>query len=126
MRSFLITAAGNGVALWVATAIVPGVDIDTDGTAKALLTLLALGAILAAVNAVVKPVIQVLACPLYLLTLGLMALVVNAAMIELTSKLAESVDLGLHVGDFFWSAIGAALVVAIVTSIINAIVRDDD
>ncbi|MFN8074271.1 MAG: phage holin family protein [Kineosporiaceae bacterium] len=126
MRSFLITGAANGVALWVAAAIVPGVDVEADSTAKALVTLFVLGLILAAVNAVVKPVLKVLAFPLYLLTLGFMALIVNAAMLELTSKLADTLDLGLRIGDFFWSAILAAVVVAIVTSVINTVVRDDD
>lgn len=125
MRSFLITGAANGVALWVAAAIVPGVDVDADGTVKALLTLFALGLILAAVNAVVKPVVKVLAFPLYILTLGLMAVVVNAGMLVLTSKLADSLDLGLHIDDFFWSAILAAVVVAIVTSVINSLTPED-
>ena len=55
----------NAVAVWIATLIVPGVDVTTDSTGKKILTLVVVGAILGLINATIKPIAQLLSLPLY-------------------------------------------------------------
>ncbi|GAA4641593.1 phage holin family protein [Gordonia humi] len=118
MRAFLIRSALTGLALWIATLIVPGVTFDfgdlTTWWAKVGVVLL-VAVVFGLVNGFVKPVVQILAIPLYILTLGLIHIVINALMLSLTSWLTDNVfHLGLDVRDFFWSAVLGAIVVSVV------------
>ncbi len=70
--------------------------------------------ILGVVTAVVKPIVTILSIPAIILTLGLFLLVVNAAMLLLTGWIAEQLDVGFRV-DGFWTAVGGAIVITIVT-----------
>ncbi|WP_116947706.1 phage holin family protein [Jiangella endophytica] len=119
MTSFIIRLLVNGFALWVATRIVDGVTISSDSTSSELLTLLVVALIFGLVNAFIKPVVQLLSLPLLILTLGLFTLIVNALMFELTSWIADVLDVPFHVDDFFWSAVLGALVVSFVSWILN-------
>jgi len=78
MRSVLVKIAVNAVAIWVAAAVVPGVDVSGAGTAKTIATLAVVGALFGLVNAFIKPVVKLFSFPFYILTLGLFAFVVNA------------------------------------------------
>jgi len=98
---FLIRLLVNAAALWVATRLVPGVTFD-GGT----LPFLGVALVFGVVNAFIRPVMQVLAFPLILVTLGLFLLVVNGLMLWLTSSLSASLGLGFHVTGF-WAAHGA-------------------
>src|SRR6201991_1544934 len=81
------------VSLWVATLIVPGID-NTAGTSSTRVgTLIAVAIIFGLVNAVLKPLIKVVGCPFYVLTLGLIALVVNALLFLLVGAIASGVGL---------------------------------
>lgn len=93
----------SAVALWVATVLVSGIDVTAGSWDRQALTLLAVAVIFGLVNAVLKPFIQVLGCAFYVLTLGLFALVVNAALLLLTSWAAGQLDLPFHV-EWFWPA----------------------
>jgi putative membrane protein len=117
MLTFLIRLLVNGAALWVATQIVPGVSY-----AGGVGPFLAVALIFGIINAVIRPVLRLLTCPLILLTLGLFALVVNGLMLWLTSRVAGALDLGFHV-DGFWPAFWGALVVSIVSTILSMFVR---
>lgn len=119
MTSFIIRLLVNGFALWVATRIVDGVTISSDSTSNEILTLLVVALIFGLVNAFIKPVVQLLSLPLLILTLGLFTLIVNALMFELTSWIADGLDVPFHVDDFFWSAVLGALVVSFVSWILN-------
>ncbi|SDT67495.1 phage holin family protein [Jiangella sp. DSM 45060] len=119
MTSFIIRLLVNGFALWVATRIVDGVTISSDSTSNEILTLLVVALIFGLVNAFIKPVVQLLSLPLLILTLGLFTLIVNALMFELTSWIADVLDVPFHVDDFFWSAVLGALVVSFVSWILN-------
>jgi putative membrane protein len=101
---FVITAAALGVATW----LVPG--IRADNVTALLLAALIFGII----NAIVKPVLSFLTCPLIILTLGLFLLVVNAAMMGLTSWLAGQLGIGFEVDSF-----GAALIGSIIVTIVS-------
>jgi putative membrane protein len=126
MRSFAVTVVVNALAIWVATRLVDGVSVSgPDGSrAGAVLAFIVLGLLFGLVNAVVKPVVKVLAFPVYLLTLGLITFVVNALMLELTGWLSAPTSLTLHVDRFWPTAVLAALVVSVVTLVTQTVLRD--
>ncbi|MEV5571526.1 phage holin family protein [Spirillospora sp. NPDC052269] len=118
---FLLRTVICAVALWVATALVHGIEVTAANATKQGFTLLGVAVIFGLVNAFIKPVIQVLGCAFYVLTLGLFALVVNALLFMLTSWLAKQLSLPFHV-DGFWSAFWGAIVVGIVSWLLNMFV----
>ncbi|MEV6691170.1 phage holin family protein [Micromonospora sp. NPDC051196] len=120
---FLIRLATTAVALWVTTLIVPGVDVTGRSGSDSALTLLIVALIFGVINAVLKPVIKVVGCVFYLLTLGLFALVVNALLFLLTDRIARALDLPFHVNGF-WAAFWGAIVMAVVTWLISVVVPD--
>src|SRR5688500_18366689 len=100
---FVIRLVATAIALRVATLIVDGIAVTSASTWENTFTLLAVALIFGIVNAVLKPIIKIFGCLFYLLTLGLIALVVNALLFLLTSWLAELLRLPFHV-DGFWAA----------------------
>lgn len=121
----LIRLVISAVALWVAEMLLDGIELTAGTTTERVLTLLAVAAIFGVVNAVLKPIIKVLGCAFYILTLGLFALVVNAALLVLTSWLAEELDLPFHV-EWFWPAFWGAIIIGVVSWLLNLFVSDDD
>ncbi len=115
---FLIRLLVNAAALWVATAIVPGVAY-TGGT----LPFLGVALVFGVVNATLGPVAKILTFPLIILTLGVFALVINGLMLWLTSSLSEVLGLGFHVRGF-WAAFFGALAVSIVSTVLSFAIRD--
>ena len=113
----------NAVAVWIATLIVPGVDVTTDSTGKKILTLVVVGAILGVINATIKPIVQLLSLPLTLLTLGLFALVVNGLLFWLVSAISSGLGAPFHV-DGFWAGFWGALVVSVVSFLLSIVVKD--
>ena len=108
----------NAAALWVATRIVPGVTHSGSGGALLLVAL-----VFGLLNALLRPLLTILSCPLLILTLGLFTLVINAVILLLTSALSGSLGIGFHV-DGFWAAFLGALVVSIVSILLSIFVRD--
>lgn len=122
----LIWLVTNTLAVGVAAWLLPGIRFtEGGGLAEYWPTLLAVGVILGLVSAVVKPIVTVLSIPFILLTLGLFLWVINALMLELTAWLAEQLDLGFRVDDFFWQALLGALVITLVTWAVDAVVDRD-
>ncbi|MEV4540317.1 phage holin family protein [Micromonospora echinaurantiaca] len=120
---FLIRLAITAVALWITTLIVPGVEVSGRSGADDALTLVVVALIFGVVNAVLKPLIKVVGCVFYLLTLGLFALVVNALLFLLTDAIAGALDLPFQV-DGFWAAFWGAIVMAVVTWLISVVLPD--
>jgi putative membrane protein len=116
---FIIRLLINALALWVAVLIVPG--LDHTGT---VWSLLAVALIFGLVNALVRPIILLLTCPLVVLTLGLFVIVVNALMLSLTIWLSQLFGLGFSSDGFFWSTILGALVISVVSWLANLLVKD--
>lgn len=110
----------NGIALWIAVLVVDGVDIEASTTTGEVLTILAIAAVFAVVNIVVRPIVKILSLPLYVITLGLFTFVVNALMLLLTSWIADLLDVPFHV-DGFWSALLGGLVISFVSWMINLV-----
>jgi putative membrane protein len=121
MTRLLARLAVNAFALWAAIELVSGLQYE--GT-TASLVIIAL--IFGIVNALVRPVIMLLTCPLIILTLGLFVLVINTIMLSLTTWLAgpNVLDLGLYT-DGFWSTFLGALVISIVSGVINLMIKDE-
>ncbi len=113
MRSLLLHWVLNAAALWVAAALIPGLDFS-GGPGRLLLV----AAVFGIVNSTLRPLLAVLTCPLIVLTLGLFTLVINALMLLLTGWLSESWNLGFSVSGF-WSAFFGGLVVGLVSVILS-------
>ncbi len=109
------------LALFAAVWLVPGIHVGGNGW----VVYAAMAVILGLVNAIVRPVLKFLTCPLIILTLGLFVLVINGVTLWLSSAVAVSLfHVGFYVDDF-WSAFLGALIVSIVTIILSALVRED-
>lgn len=104
--------AVNAGALWLASEWVRGFEIE------GWPALVAMAAIFGAVNAVIKPVAQLLGCPLTCLTMGLFALVINAAMLLLAVWIAGELDLNVEI-DGFWAALFGALLVSFASAVLS-------
>lgn len=116
MGPFLLRAAVTGLALWVVTLIVPGISfVGGDTTLQRVGIVLVVAVIFGLVNAFIKPVVQLLSIPLYILTLGLFHVVINAFMLWITAWITEhTTHWGLQITHFWWTAIWAAIVLSIV------------
>ena len=115
---FLFSAAALAFATWV----VPGIRMDSSELQDNLIVIMVVAAIFGVVNAIVKPLFTFASAPLLLLTLGLFLLVINALLLWFTAWLAEQLHIGWHV-DGFWSAFWGAMIVSIVSFILNSSFR---
>ena len=117
--SFLLRLVINAVAIWVATLMLDGLEVVGGGdTATRVLVFLVLAFLFGLVNAIVKPIVKLVALPLYILTLGLFTLVVNALMLLLTGWLSSQTDYGLRI-DGFWTAVLGALIISVVSVVLS-------
>ncbi len=110
----LITAG----ALALATALVPGIELRTGSTWAKVGTLIVVALIFGIVNAVLKPIVKTVGCLFYVLTLGLIAFVVNALLLWLTSWVAGKLSLPFHITGF-WPAFWGAIIVGVVGWLLN-------
>jgi putative membrane protein len=122
----IIRLAISAVALWIATLVLDGISVDTESVPGKVGTLVAVAIIFGLVNAILRPIIKTVGCAFYLLTLGLIALVVNALLFLLTSWIAEQVGLSFRVDDFWPDAVLGALLVGVVSWVLNLLVPDGD
>lgn len=127
MVKFLLRVVVNGLALWVATLILPGMDVipsatvaDTgNATVNTVIAYLVIGLVFGAVNAVVKPIISLLALPITCLTLGLFTIIINAGMLMLTVWLTSYLPMQVTVDAFWWTAVFAAVIISVVSVVTN-------
>jgi putative membrane protein len=119
MTKFVIRWAINAVALYAAVWIVPGIELRGDWTGIIWLALIS-----GLLNALVRPVLKFLTCPLIILTLGLFTIVINTGLLMLTSRIGQSFGIGLTV-DGFWTAVLGSLVISVVSIIMSVIFRDE-
>jgi putative membrane protein len=125
---FLTWLVTTAVALAVATLLFDGIYFTgpTHGMEEIrhkLVPLLLVSLILGVVTAFVKPLLTFLSIPLIVITLGLFLLLINAGMLKLTSWLAGKLDIGFHV-EGFWPAVGGAIVITVVTWIVDSLIGD--
>jgi putative membrane protein len=115
----LVTAG----ALFVATAVVPGIQLLAGTTLSKVATLVVVALIFGVVNAVLKPIIRILGCVFYLLTLGLFGLVVNGLLLWLTSWVAGKLSEPFHITGF-WPAFWGAIIVGVVSWVLSIALGD--
>ena len=130
MGGLLIRLVATAAALFVAIALVPGVDlVGTEGRTisdpRALLNLLVVAAIFGVVNAVVKPILKLTTCLINMVTLGLFTFVINALLLWLTAYIAGRLNLGFVVTGPVPALIGA-IIVSAVSLVLSIFTRDGD
>lgn len=111
----------NAVALYAAIAIVPGLQTQNPEWQAYIWLALIFGL----VNALVRPLLKLLTCPLIILTLGLFTLLINTALLYLTSSLGSVFGIGLEI-EGFWSAFIGALIISVVSMLLTMLVRDSN
>ncbi|WP_426517291.1 phage holin family protein [Diaminobutyricibacter sp. McL0618] len=121
---FLVRLIINALALWFTTFIVSGVTVKpyAPGEVPTILTYLLIALIFGVVNGVLGTFIRIIAFPLYVLTLGLLALVVNALLLLLVAWISSLLGFGLYI-DGFWAGFWGAIVLAIISWLMGLIVR---
>ncbi|MBA8817001.1 putative membrane protein [Microbacterium halimionae] len=123
---FLIRVVINAFAIWVVT-LIPALQVSIIAfspgeTLQLVLTLLLVAAIFALVNTIIGTVVKVLAFPLYILTLGLISLVINGFLLWLTAWFTGFWSWGLRVEDFWWGVV-AGVVISLINWIFGLILR---
>ena len=122
----IVTAA----ALFVAIALIPGVDLAGVSTAAippvaTLVNLLAVAVIFGLVNAIIKPILKGLTCAITFFTLGLFIFVINALMLFLTSVIAQRFDIGFVVEGVV-PALAGSIVISVVSLVLSIFIPDKD
>jgi putative membrane protein len=119
--AFLVRWLVTAIALWLAVRIIPGLSLEGAGWSGLVVMALVLGL----VNAVIRPLVSLLSLPLTILTLGLFALVINAAMLGLAAWISGQLNPSSHfVVDGPIAAIVGALFVSIVSAVLSSLVGD--
>ncbi len=120
MRNLILRLIINAIALFAATQVgIPGLSFEGNWV-----TMVVVAFIFGLVNALIRPLLTLLTCPLIILTFGLFTLIVNAVMLALTGWIAGQAGLGFTV-DGFWAAFVGALVVSIVSWALSLLIRED-
>jgi putative membrane protein len=125
MSRFLVRLIINAVALWLTTLLVSGVRVvafPPQDTLAIVLTYLLVALIFGVINGVIGNFIRIVAFPLYILTLGLLALLVNGLLLLLVSWISSLIGFGLVVDGFWWGVLGA-LVLALLSWLIGILLR---
>lgn len=121
--AFVVRTLVTAVALWIATAVISGIELTGSNSGSKALTLVVVSIIFGLVNAVLKPIIKIFGCIFYILTLGLFALVVNALLFLFVSWICDLLNLPFHVTGF-WAAFWGAIIVGVVSWLINLVIPD--
>jgi putative membrane protein len=119
----------NAIAIAVTVYFVPGISVGGDSANQLfgidIKTLLAVSLIFGLINALVRPILKLLSCPLVFLTLGLFIFVINAAMLMLTSAISQDLGLQFYVEDFGTALLGS-IVISLISIVLTAVVSDGD
>jgi putative membrane protein len=122
MTRFILRWAINAIALFLAVLFLPGRIDLTSG----LLSIIWLALIFGLINALFRPLLNFLTCPLIILTLGLFTLVINTFLFWLTSIIGQSFDLGLVIREpVLWNAFLGGLIISVVSFIMTMILKDE-
>ncbi len=123
---FVVRVAVNAFAIWIVT-LLPVLQVRLIPFApgewfQVLLTLLVVGLVFALVNTIIGTVVKIVAIPLYILTLGLISLIINGFLLWLTGVITENGDWGLRTGEFGLTVV-AALLIGIINAVLGGILR---
>jgi putative membrane protein len=121
MTKFILRLAINAIALYLAVLMLPGIDLR-----GSLTSIIWLALIFGVVNALFRPLLKFLTCPLIILTLGLFTIVINTFLFWLTSVIGQSFGIGLIITDpVWWNAFLGGLIVSIVSVVMTLILKDE-
>lgn len=120
MRRLLLRLIINAAAIYVAVELVNGLSYRGEWWGFLIIAFF-----FGLVNAVIRPIVMLLTCPLVILTLGLFTLVINALMLWLVSWLSTQFGIGFAI-DGFWPALLGALIISIVSLVLTSLLSDDD
>jgi putative membrane protein len=120
-----LKVAVNAIALWICTLVISGIQLGGASQSARIGTLIVVALIFGVVNAVIKPIVKTVGCAFYLLTLGLIGLVVNGLLLWLTSWVAGKLSLPFHIAGF-WAAFWGAIIVAIVGWLLGILIPERD
>ncbi len=118
----VIRVAVTAVALWISTLLLSGIALGGSSTLKKVGTLILVAIIFGVINGVLRPIIKTVGCAVYFLTFGLVALVVNGLLFLLTSWIADQLSLPFHVDNFWPTAVLGALIVGVVSWLIDLVI----
>jgi putative membrane protein len=119
----ILRLLANAAALAVATWLLSGISLTAPTLEGKIVTFLIVGAVFGILNAIIKPIFQIVTIPLVIVSLGLFLIVINACMLLLTSWLAGIFDLGWNV-DGFWTAVLGSIIVSIVSFVLNVFIPE--
>jgi len=119
IRRILLRLLINSIALWVAVQIVPGIYAENP------LTILIVALVFGVVNAIIRPLVSFLTCPMLIVTLGLFIFVINALMLWFTAWVAGRLNLGFGMEGGLWTAFWGALVISLVSFAISLLIKDE-
>ncbi|MDO5061146.1 MAG: phage holin family protein [Actinomycetaceae bacterium] len=123
---FLIKLLATSAGVWVATQLVPGLQItDNTSTQNMLLSVVIFAFALTIVNALVRPIVKFISFPLYILTLGIFSIIVNALMFMLAGWLSTQTHTGIVV-ETFWAALFGALLTSIIAAVLGSVLDRED
>lgn len=121
MTKFILRWVINAIALYLAVLLLPGIDLRSG-----LVSIIWLALIFGLVNALFRPLLQFLTCPLIILTLGLFTVVINTFLFWLTSVIGQSFGLALIIDDpVWWNAFLGGLIVSLVSVAMTMILKDE-
>lgn len=120
MNRFILRMVINGLALYAAVALVSGIVVQDPSP----ITYIGLALIFGILNALVKPILKFVTCPVIFLTLGLFTLVINTGMFYLTGLIGRQFGVGFTI-EGFWSAFLGAIIVSVISVFFNIVLRDE-
>lgn len=126
MRRLLLSILLNAIALWFTVSIVNGVDIlpfAPGEISQQVITYLFVAFLFGAVNTIIGPVLRIVSIPLYILTLGLFSIIVNAALLSIVVWISGAVGFGLTITEFFWAGVTGAFVLGIANWVLGIIFK---
>jgi putative membrane protein len=119
MTKFILRWAINAVAIWLAIRFVPGIHLQSGWVSVIWLAL-----IFGLVNALLRPLLNLLTCPLIILTLGLFTLLINTFLFWLTGQIGQFFGIGITM-DGFWPAFLGGVVITVVSVVLSLILKDE-
>ena len=120
---FVLRVLITAVAMLVATWLLAGIEVTASTTARKIATLVVVALIFGVINAVLKPIVKVVGCIFYILTLGLIGLVVNGLLLWLTSWVAGKLKLPFHITGF-WPAFWGAIIIGVVSWLLSILLGE--
>jgi putative membrane protein len=124
MLGIVLRLVCSALAVWISTLIIPGINVTAQSVGGTIGTLLLVALIIGVVNAVIKPIVKLVGCGLYVLTLGLISFVVNGLLFWLVSWICGLLDIPFRVDNFWPSALLGALLVSIVSWALGLVIKD--